>query len=208
MNKKGIIVLIVIIVLVVVGFLVWGGDDTSVVNNNTNEPSTNTEVPAGVDKEDFAPVTSATTDTSLLGRLKTVSVSAAETGTRVALVNGKASFTEGSVKGTITLGTVAVSKTISGVNHVLATLAVNSGTAATWNYVVLFEDKNGTLTDKSYAPIGDRVEITGVRADEVSDGKGGSQMVVSVSYKESGKARTKILVVENGVFNPAKEITI
>lgn len=210
MNKKGIIALVVIIVLVVVGYMVWGGKGTTVTNETGSQPSKETpkEVPAGVSKDDFAPVTKSTTDTSLLGRLKTASVAASETGTRVALVDGKASFSEDGVKGTIALGDVAVEKTVDGVKYVVTTLAVTSA-GATNQYVVLFEDKNGSLTDKSYAVVGTKATVTGVRGDVVS-GNGSSQLVVSVTYTDAGSkaARTKILVVENGMFNPAKEINL
>ncbi|MBI5134402.1 MAG: hypothetical protein HZA81_03415 [Candidatus Taylorbacteria bacterium] len=218
MNKKGIIALVVIIVLAIVGYMVWGGSETTVNNEpagGSNEPI---EVPEGVSKDDFAPVTKDTTDTSLIGRLKVASVAAAETGTRVALANGKASFSEGDVKGTITLGDVAVEKEVGGTKYVIADLAVNSGGSGTFKYVVLFEDSKNVLTDKSYAIIGDRVSITGIRGDVVSDASGKAQLIVSVSYlahdqgeplsSKPSVPRTKILVVENGMFNPAKEINI
>lgn len=207
MNKKGIIAIVAIIILVIIGFSTMGGDKTTVENVATTEPK-NDSVPAGVTKDTYAPVTKDSTDATLLVRLKSASVSAAETGNRVALTNGTAKFTEGSVKGTITLGDVAVEKEIGGVKYVLASLSVNSGGAQILQYVVLFEDRNGTLTDKSYALIGDRTKISGIRADAVSDASGKPQLVVSVSYSEGSTARTKILVVENGIFNAAKEISL
>lgn len=206
MNKKGIIALVVIIVLVVLGFSLFGGDDVA-TNPGTDGTSTPVEIPAGVEAEDYAPVTSEQTDTTLLGRLKRASVSATEDGSRVALSNGTATFTIAgtSDKGTITLGDVAVETKAGGRNDVLATLTVKAGNANSYGYVVLFEDKSGSLADRSYALIGDRVTITGVRADDVGD----ADYVVSVSYRDrDGANRTKILVVENGAFNAAKEISL
>jgi hypothetical protein len=210
MNKKGVIAIIVIIILVIIGFSAMKGNDSvsNPVTGTGNEENT-----PDVTKDSFAPVTKDTTDTTLLGRLKSASVSAAETGNRVALSGGMAKFSEGSVKGTITLGDIAIAKTTDGANYVLSSLAVNSGGSGTFHYVVLFEDKNGTLTDKSYALIGDRVRITGIRADEVS-----GALAVTVSYlgHDQGEPlssapsvpKTKILVVENGAFNAAKEINL
>jgi len=216
MNKKGIIALIVVVVLIFIGYSIWGGSDTTVSNSgNTSAPTDN--IPEGVTKDDYAPVNKDTTDTTLIGRLKNVSVSAAETGNRVALQNGTAKWSDGAVKGTITLGDIAVEKTVGGINYVLAPLSINTGGSGTFHYVALFEDKNGTLTDKSYALIGDRVKITGIRGDSVSNG-GKEQLVVSVSYMDHDQGeplgstptipRTKILIVEDSLFNPAKEINL
>jgi hypothetical protein len=201
MNKKGIIILVVIIVLVVIGYMIWGGNGSTVTN--TPAPSNDTSVPAGVDKSDFAPVTKDTTDSSLITRLRASSVSAAETGSRVALVNGKAQFSSEGVKGSIALGDVAVSHTFGGINYAITTLGVTTG-GTTYQYAVLFTDKNGTLTDVSYDLIGSGITVTGVRVDEVAGG-----LVVTASFKDgSGKSRSKIMVVENGVFNPAKDINL
>jgi hypothetical protein len=216
MNKKGVITIIVIIILVIVGYMVWGGSNSTVTNN---PGSLTTEEPKdAVTKDSYQATDKDSTDTSLLNRLKSASVSATESGSKVALSNGKASFNAEGVKGTVVLGDIAVEKTIAGSKYAITTLAVNSGASGTFQYVVLFEDKNGNLLDNSYAFIGDRVKITGIRADEVSGVSGGTGLVVSVSYLDHDKGEpmtstptvphTKILVVENGSFNAAKEITI
>lgn len=214
MNKKGIIVFIVIIILGVIAVMAFTGSDSSVSNPVTGTPGTSTDAPDGISKDTYAPVTKDSTDSSLLGRLKSASVSASESGARVALVNGTAKFSEENVKGTITLGDIAVEATTGSSKYAITSLSVNSGGSGTFRYVVLFEDKDGTLTDKSYVLIGDRVNITGIRADVVS----GDQIAVSVTYLEHDKGealssaptipRTKILIVEGGIFNPAKEITL
>jgi hypothetical protein len=207
MNKKGLMAVVVIIILVVGGYLVWGKGSTTVSNGGsvTNEVPAN--IPAGVTKDTYAPVTKTTADTTLIDRLKNVSVSAAETGSRVALVNGKAQFASDGVKGTISLGDIAVSKTIGGASYVIATLAVNSGGTSASQYAVLFTDKAGSpLADSSYALIGAGAQVTGVRADEVAGG-----FVVTVNYTlptSGSRTLTKILVVENGAFNSAKEINL
>ncbi|HEY0907808.1 MAG TPA: hypothetical protein VGE35_00485 [Candidatus Paceibacterota bacterium] len=218
MNKKGILGLVIIVILAIVAYVIWGGTSSTSVNNNSNSTTTGSTSNTGSTKDDFAPVTKDSTNTTLLGRLKVASVAAAETGTRVALANGTAKFSDGDVSGTITLGDVAVETSVGGNKYVIATLSVNSGGSGTYKYVVLFEDKNGTLTDKSYSLIGDRVVINGVRADVVADAKGAQSVVVSVSYLGHAKgealaskpteAHTKILVVEDGIFNSAKEITL
>lgn len=216
MNKKGIIIFLVLIVVVVGVVMATRGGDTSTSNETVDSGVTTptTDVPEGVSKDTYAPVTKESTDSSLLGRLKSASVSASESGARVALVNGTAKFSEGNVKGTITMGDVAVETKVGGVSYVLASLAVNSGGSGTFKYVVLFEDKDGVLTDKSYALVGDRVVVNGVRADVVS----GDQVAVSVTYLDHDKGeplsaaptipRTKIFIIESGVFNPAKEISL
>lgn len=212
MNKKGIIAALVIIVLAIVAVRAFKGGDMTVSSTSTSTPSTATssvEVPAGVTKDTYAPVTKDSTDTTLLGRLKKTSVGVSEDGTRIALSNGKATFTVPGTNttGSATLGDIAVEKAEGSRKDVLASLAVNNGGSATYSYVVLFQDGGSTLSDKSYAVVGENVTITGVRADDVSDAT--IEYIVSVSYKDrSGAARTKILVVEGGVFNPAKELSL
>ncbi len=217
MNKKGVITVIIIIILVFIGYMIWGGKGSTVTNSNTDK-TTETDR-GGISRDDFQATDKDSTDATLLGRLRSASVSASESDSRVALSNGKAQFTSLSVKGTITLGDVAVEKTIDdGSKYVLATLSVNSGGSGTFQYVVLFEDKDGTLTDKSYSLVGDRVKVTGLRADPVTGVSGGSGLVVSVSYLDHDKGEplaaqpsvphTKILVIENGLFNSAKEISL
>lgn len=211
MNKKGFISLVIIVVLIVIGFVAWNGDDSP---ESVDTTSTTTEKEEeGLSRKDFQTTDKDNTDQALLNRLESVSVSANESDTRVALSNGKAQFASEDVKGTITLGDVAVEKTVGDMKYVVTSVAVNSGGSGTFHYVVLFEDKDGTLTDKSYSLVGDRVRVTGLRADDVSGG-----LVVSVSYMDHDKGeplaaqptvpRTKILVVEEGMFNPAKEITL
>jgi hypothetical protein len=205
MNKKGIIAVVVIIILVILGFTMWGGNETS-VNNPGGESNETPEVT----KEELAPITKDNTNQSLLTRLKSASVSATESGNRVALVNGTAKFTEGEVKGTITLGDIVVQKDIDGTIYDLAPLSVSTGGSGNFKYVVLFEEKGGVISDKSYALIGDRVNITGIRADVVSGPKGEAQMVVTVTYLGHDQGEplssapsvpmTKILIVKNGVM--------
>ncbi|MEK7607937.1 MAG: hypothetical protein AAB484_03425 [Patescibacteria group bacterium] len=216
MNKKGFFIVIVIIILVVIGYMVLRGGDSVVTNNDTDKVTETDE--DKISRDDFATTDKDSTDANLLIRLQSVSVSANESDSRIALSNGRAQFTSDNVKGTILLGDVAVEKTINGVKYVLATLAVNSGGSGTFQYVVLFEDKDGNLTDKSYSLVGDRVNITGLRADDVTGVSGGSGLLVSVSYLDHDKGeplsaqpsvpRTKILVVENDMFNSAKEINL
>jgi len=209
MNKKGIIAIIVIIILAAAGYALSRNSVKAPASSGEVASSTVTEIPAGVTKDDYAPVTKDSTDTTLLGKLKKASVGVSEDGTRVALVNGTATFTVAgsSVKSTVTLGDVAIEKTSGSRNDIVTTVAVaNSGSINT--YVVLFEDKNGgTLADKSFSLVGEGVKVTGIRADQVSDST--IDYIVSVSYTDkSAKAHTKILVVEAGIFNSAKEINL
>jgi hypothetical protein len=207
MNKKGIIAVIVIIILVILGFTMWGGNETSVNNPGGGD----TEELPEVTKEELAPTTKDNTNKDLLSRLKSASVSATESGNRVALVNGTAKFTEGEVKGTITLGDIVVQKDIEGTIYDLAPISVSMGGSGTYKYIVLFEEKNGTISDKSYALIGDRVTITGIRADVVSGAQGDAQIVVTVSYLGHDQGEplssapsvpmTKILIVKDGALS-------
>ena len=205
MNKKGIIAVVVIIVLVVLGYMVFSGKSSTTVANpsatnpSTVNPSTNTApaaaLPSGVTKD--------TTDSVLMSRLAGVSVNAAETGSRVALVGGKAQFSTNGAPGSIAIGNIATETTFGGSSYVFATLGVTTGTQ-TYQYAVLFSDDNGTLTDQSYDVIGSGVQITSLRADQISGG-----LVVTVSFTDaSGASHSKILVVENGAFNPAKDISL
>ena len=208
MNKKGIIAVVVIIILVILGFTMWGGSNETSVNNPGGTESE--ELPE-VTKEELAPTTKDNTNQSLLGRLKNASVSATESGNRVSLVNGTAKFSEGEVKGTITLGEIVVQKDIDGTIYDIAPISVSTSGSGNFKYVVLFEEKGTSISDKSYALIGDRVNITGIRADVVSGANGKTQMVVTVSYLGHDQGEplsstpsvpmTKILIVTDGTFS-------
>lgn len=203
MNKKGILIVIVLIVLAVVGYYAMGSKTgTTVENAGTPEPVA--EVPAGVTKDTYAPVTKDSTDTSLVTRLKSVSVGVTEDGTKITLAGGKADFTVSgsSAKGSVAMGDVAITKTVGSRTDVLATLTVSTGSTKT-SYVVLFDDRAGVLSDKSYAVMGTGVTVTGMRADDIaSEG----DYVVSVSYKDAKGTHTKLLVVDGGEFNLAKTV--
>lgn len=210
MNKKGIIALIVI-VLVIIGFFVFGkGEPTTVTNEVNNEtPAPAAEVPAGVTKDDFKPVTQATADTSLVSRLKNVSVGISEDGKKIGFLNGTATFTsEGSsVKTTAKIGDIAVEQIKGGRTDVLATVSLTTGGTSS-TYLVLFLD-NGTagLYDKSYSLVGTNINVTGIRADSVADSN--IDYVVSVSYTDSKKAaRSKIFVVAGGMIDSARTIEL
>jgi hypothetical protein len=203
MNKKGIIVFVIIVVLAIVGYMALGGKTTT---TNESAPEVNVEVPAGVTKETFAPVTKDSTDTSLITRLKSASVGVTEDGTKVTLVGGKADFTVpgSSAKSSVSIGDIAVTKTVSGRTDVITSLTVTTGSTKT-SYVVIFEDKGSALSDVSYAPVGTNATVTGIRTDDIaSDG----EYVVSVSYKDASGARTKLLVVSSGAFNLSKSIDL
>lgn len=204
MNKKGILIVVVLIVLAVIGYYAMGSKTDTTVENTGAPTEPVAEVPAGVTKDTYAPVTKDSTDTSLVSRLNSVSVGVTEDGTKITLAGGKADFTVSgsSVKGAVAMGDVAITKTVGSRTDVLATLTVSTGSTKT-AYVVLFDDKAGALSDKSYAVIGAGATITGMRADDIaSEG----DYVVSVSYKDSKGAHTKLLVVDRGEFNLAKSV--
>jgi len=204
MNKKGILSIIVIIILIVIGYYAFGSKSDVTVGNGVETPVVNVEVPDGVTKDTYAPVTKDSTDTSLIGRLKSASVGVSEDGSKVTLAGGKADFTVSgsSVKSSVLLGDIATTNTVGGRTDAIASLSVITGSTKT-AYVVLFEDKAGTLSDKSYAMIGVNATVTGLRADELSSG---GEYVVSVSYKDSKGNHTALLVVENGAFNLGKTV--
>lgn len=204
MNKKGIFIVIVVIILAIVGYRFMSSKTSTAVDNNTAPAEVVSEVPAGVTKDTYAPVTKDSTDNTLLGRLKSVSVDVTEDGSKITLADGKADFTVSgsSVKGSVLLGDVAITKTVKDRTDVLAAFSVSTGSTKT-AYVILFADVAGKLTDKSYAFMGPGATITGMRADDIaSDG----DYVVSVSYKDAKGAHTKLLVVANGEFNLAKSV--
>lgn len=212
MNKKGTIALIVVVVLIVVGYMAFGRSNSSVDNQAApaaGGAAAPTPVPAGISKDSFKPVTSDTTDSSLLGRLKNVSVSVTEDGKKIGLLNGMATFTVSgsSDKGSVALGSIAVSKIKGSRNDVLTTLSVTAS-GSTSVYLALFQDNGGSaLDDKSYALIGSNVTVTGVRTDDVADSN--VDYVVSVSYKDaSGAAHSKIFVVAAGLFDDSRTISL
>ncbi len=199
MNKKAIISVVVIIVLIILGYLIWGGKSSIPAGVGAPEGTTSTTTTTTTTA--FAPVTADNTDSALLARLQNISVSAAETGSRVALVNGKASFDSGSVKGTAALGNIAVETTVGSTSYVFTTLDITLG-GSDYQYAVLLDDTNGVLTDDSYDLIGQNVSITGLRADQISGGT-----VVTISFMDAQKnLHGKALVVENGAFVPSKDI--
>jgi hypothetical protein len=205
MNKKGIIILVVIILIAVVGYIAMGKNNQGASTSNT--PAAN--VPAGVTKDTYKPVTADTTDTSLLGRLKNSSVGVSEDGKKVALVNGTGTFTvDGtSQKGTVTLGTIAVEKTKGSRQDVITSVNVKA-TGSNSTYVVIFQDNGGAaLEDKSYALVGEGATITGIRVDLVSDSN--VDYIVSVSYRDAEQVNhSKIFVVAAGQFDLAKTISL
>jgi hypothetical protein len=204
MNKKGILIVVVLIILAVVGYYAMGSNTTTVENTDTTGEVVNENIPAGVTKDTYAPVTKDSTDTSLIGRLNSVSVGVTEDGTKIALAGGKADFTVSgsSVKGSVSLGDIAISKTVGTRTDAIASLTVTTGSTKT-AYVVLFADEAGALSDKSYAVIGAGATVTGLRADDIaSDG----DYVVSVSYRDAKGAHTKLLVVAKGEFNLSKSV--
>lgn len=211
MNKKGIITVIVIIVIILVGWLAFrgSGSPSTPDTGSSSAPSTTTEIPAGVSKDDYKPVTKDTTDTSLLGRLKNSSVGVTEDGTKVNLVNGSATFTAAgsSVSSKAVVGDIAIEKAEGSRKDVLSSVSVTTGNSNTV-YLVLFQDNGGsTLSDKSYAILGNKVTVTGIRADDVADSN--IDYVVSVTYTDANKAaHSKIFVVEGGAFNLAKTIEL
>lgn len=204
MNKKGIFIVVALVVIAIIGYYAMGSKTGTTVENTGTPTDSGVEVPAGVTKDTYAPVTKDSTDTSLVTRLKSVSVGVTEDGTKITLAGGKADFTVSgsSVKGSVAMGDVAITKTVGSRTDVLATLVVSTGSTKT-AYVVLFDDKANVLSDKSYAAIGEGATITGMRADDIaSEG----DYVVSVSYKDAKGAHTKLLVVAGGEFNLAKTV--
>jgi len=204
MNKKGILTIVVIIVLVIIGYYAFGSKPSTTVENTTGTPEVKADVPAGVTKDTYAPVTKDSTDNALLGGLRSTSVSVTEDGSKVTLANGKADFTVSgsSAKGSVVMGDIAIPKAVGDRNDIITSLVVTAGTTRT-TYVVLFDNTNNVLSDKSYAVIGSGAVITGLRADDIaSDG----DYVVSVSYKDAKGAHTKLLVVANGEFNLSKSV--
>jgi len=210
MNKKGIIALVVV-VLAIIGFFVFGKGEPTTVNNevNSENPAPVAEVPAGVTKDDYKPVTQATSDTSLVSRLKNTSVGISEDGKKIGFINGTATFTsEGASSQTVAkVGDIAVEQSKSGRNDVLATVSLTTGGVSS-TYLVLFLD-NGTagLYDKSYSLVGTNINVTGIRADSVADSN--IDYVVSVSYTDSKKAaKSKLFIVAGGMIDSARTIEL
>lgn len=154
-------------------------------------------------------------DPTLIGRLDNVFVTASEDGNKVKLTDGKATFDVGDEKGRVSIGDVATEKESNGRKDILAVVNVDPGTGENFQYLVLFEDKDGTVEEKSIAFLGSAV-VKSIVATDLGGGTEEYAVAVSAVVRDPGEpagtkpsiSRSYIFVVEKGVFNFAKSIEI
>ena len=118
------------------------------------------------------------------------------------------SIPDSKTKGSVSLGTVATAKSFNGRNDVLAVVSVNLG-EGTSQYLVLFEDKNGTLTQKSIAYMGKGLDVRGIVTADLGANTG-TDYIVSVSSltQKPGVTSTFIIPVEAGQLNSNKALNL
>ena len=97
---------------------------------------------------------------------------------RVSLRGGAGSFTEGPVRGNVTLVSVLASrKTPDGSYDAFANVVSDTGGSGTFQYLVLFRLTAQTIEDTSYVFVGDRVQL--VSATPGPDTANGYQLAVT-----------------------------
>ncbi len=113
--------------------------------------------------------------------LKTVTVKMTNLPQSVTLVNGMAEFAveDTPIKGSIVLGNVAEVRGTGSRTDVLVTMVVDYGGSGNFVYLVLFENQAGTLVQKSYALLGDRIKVNQVEV--VDSTKNGVDYLVKVN---------------------------
>jgi hypothetical protein len=189
----------IIIVIVILG----AGYVAFFKNKSTSQSSTatpGTEVVKGESEASPAPKA----DAKLLERLRNVSVTASEDGGSVTLSGGEAQFAiEGSKKGSVSLGSVAAEATTGSRKDIISYITVNPGNG---QYLVLFEDKGTTLSQKSLVFLGSNVTVNSIVT--ASLGKGGPDYVISVKGLEKGFETTFIYTVVGGQIDVAKALKL
>ncbi len=198
---KKLVIVLVIVVAAVGGYFLFSSDKNGLSGDSNN--TGNIEVQK--------------TDPTLIERLANARVTASEDGNKVKLVNGEATFpVAGGGKGKVSIGDVATEKIYNGRNDILAIINVDPGTGEEFQYLVLFEDKDGAVEEKSIAFLGSAI-VKSVVATDIGS-KGAEEYVVSLSavVRDPGEPagakpsllKNYIFMVEKGTFNFAKSIEI
>ncbi len=214
---KKIIWIVVIVILAVIGFYLYKGQSSSSTTLNTpTNTNTQTNTPENTQPTNqpaFVPATKS--DTTLLTKLNSASVSAAEDGTSVALTNGVASFSVSgsSVKYTVSLyssplvGNVNVTKDFNGRKDVLAVVTVSSEQKNA-QYLVLFTDTGTTLNQKSIAYLGDSLDVRSLVVTDLGASSGEDYVTDVTSHTQSGQTVNSIIPVKGGTFDTTNSLTI
>jgi hypothetical protein len=96
--------------------------------------------------------------------LKTATIDLDDVSQGVTLVNGNAEFSaeDTPIKGSVTLGNIIEIQKVGDRVDVLTTMVVDYGGSGNFVYLVLFENKQGKLVQKSMVLLGDRVKVSEV----------------------------------------------
>jgi hypothetical protein len=202
---KKIIILVVVVALGYIGYSFMKSPSSYTVETVPTTNGTETKESA----TNNSPVMETKTDSKLIQRLGTASVSVAEDGTKVNLLNGTATFStpDSNAKNTVSMGNVAVAKTFGKRNDVIAVVNLNSsGTLS--QYLVLFGDNGTNLEQQSIAYLGQGLDVKSIIATDLPGS--GEDYVVSVSAntQKPGKTATFIMPVKDGAFDTAKAISL
>lgn len=202
---KKVLIVIVIIVLAVLGYKLFTKSPSSTdTTPTTTETTTTTTTTTGSTN-----VTETKTDANLLKRLGSSSVSVSEDGSKVALNNGSATFSvaDTNAKSTVSVGTTASTKTFGTRNDVIAILNLSSGGVVS-QYLVLFQDMGGSLSQKSIAYLGQGLDVRGITVADLGPNSGEDYVVsVSALTQKPNTTATFIMPVKDGAFDTAKAVS-
>jgi hypothetical protein len=204
MNKKVIAITVVALVLVGgIGYLAFGGnkEHSKFPENTKGDSSVKVETSTNAPKLEVA-------SSALLQPLKNLKINMPEYEVvgGIQLKDGKGTFPVGDTGtiGTLTLGNVAIEKTIGGNKRfIVASFNVAIG-GKSYQYVGVFQDAAIGFIHKSVEFLGEGVEVRNIVAADVS----ASDFAVVANVVMGGATKQIILSVEDGVINPAKTIAL
>lgn len=177
--------IIVIVVLVIIGWLIWGGKsaDTempAMTDTSGNENGTGATGSNGANGSNSGSVANdgsnsganglpaIPSDATLMALFNVSRLRVPQTGADVALSAGQASYTSGSTKGQVMLGSILAKVTTTDGYDVFVNLTVTksaaNNTTMTENYVALYHVKNGMATFTSAVLVGAGLPVRGVEA--------------------------------------------
>ncbi len=177
--------IIVIVVLIIIGWLIWGGksSDMAVAPTDTTGTTTGSAMTGGNGSTAGSNSGSATnigsnsganglpaipSDATLMGMFNVSKMRVPSTGVDVALSGGQASYTDGTNKGTVALGSILAKVTTTDGYDVFVNLTVTkipvAGTGSTANYIALFHVKNNVANYTSAVLVGNGLPVRSVEA--------------------------------------------
>lgn len=179
--------IIVIVVLVLIAFMIWGRDDSNTATDTAANGNTDTSVNGGTSGTNGSNAGSNSgsvsndgsnsganglpaipSDATLMALFNVSRVRVPQSGSDVALSAGQGSYTNGTTKGQVMLGSILAKVTTTDgydvfVNMTLTKTAANT-TSTTENYVALFHVKSGVATYTSAVLVGAGLPVRSVEA--------------------------------------------